>query len=194
MRVQITSYDTLIVVDMQKDFMPGGALAVKEADTIIGRVNAYIKLFTKTSQPIFFTRDWHPHNHISFQDQGGAWPPHCVQGTQGAAFADGLYIPQDNRFIISKGTSQDFDAYSGFQGTLLLDLLQERGIKRVFICGVATDFCVKHTALGALHYGFTTFVLEDATKAVFDQEAALKELLKSGAIATDFNSISKYKL
>ncbi len=182
MKIAITKKDALIVVDMQRDFMPGGVLPVEEADKIIPQINEYIKLFEKASQPLFFTRDWHPKDHLSFEKNGGRWPQHCVANSEGAAFAKGLYIPSDNRFIISKGTSSDFDAYSGFQGTILHDLLQERGIKRVFICGVATDFCVKHTALGAMHLGYETTLLEDAIKGVFKEEEAKEELLDQGAI------------
>lgn len=186
MRLRITDKDALIVVDMQKDFMPGGALPVPEGDKIIPRLNEYIKLFEKKGLPVFFTRDWHPENHISFKGHGGVWPPHCVQGTKGAEFHDELYIPADNKFIISKGTSPDFDAYSGFQGTILENLLRERGIRRVFIGGVATDYCVKNTALGALNLGFEVVVLEDAIKGVNvnpgDVERAIDEMMSKGAV------------
>ena len=182
MRVTINDFDALIVVDMQKDFMPTGALPVNDADTIIPIINRYIQLFTQEGNPIFFTRDWHPSNHISFKENGGIWPRHCVQNSEGAAFAEGLQLPKDNLYIISKGTSSDFDAYSGFQGTILHQLLQERGIKRLFLCGVATDYCVKNTTLGALHLGYTAFVLQDAIKEVFDSQKSLRLLMDKGAI------------
>ncbi len=186
MKVKLTERDALIVVDMQKDFMPGGALPVPEGDKIIPVLNEYIKLFESKGLPVFFTRDWHPENHISFKGHGGVWPPHCVQNTEGAKFHEELYIPADNKFIISKGTSPDFDAYSGFQGTVLEDLLRERGIKRVFVGGVATDYCVKNTVIGALNLGFSAFVLGDAVKGVDvrpgDSERALEEMLLRGAV------------
>lgn len=116
MKVKLSLKDALIVVDMQRDFMPGGALPVPEGDKIIPRLNQYTRLFSSLGLPVFFTRDWHPPDHISFKEQGGVWPPHCVQNTEGALFHKDLFIPQDNRFIISKGTSKDFDAYSGFSG------------------------------------------------------------------------------
>jgi len=185
MRLKTTNRDALVVVDMQNDFMPGGALPVPEGDKIIPRLNEYIKLFESKGLPVFFTRDWHPENHISFKGHGGIWPPHCVQNTEGAEFHRDLYIPKDNKFIISKGTSQDFDAYSGFQGTILESLLRERGIRRIFVGGVATDYCVKNTAIGGLNLGFEVFVLEDAIKGVDvnpgDVERAVEEMLDRGA-------------
>ena len=185
MRLKTTNRDALVVVDMQNDFMPGGALPVPKGDKIIPRLNEYIKLFESKGLPVFFTRDWHPENHISFKGHGGIWPPHCVQNTEGAEFHRDLYIPKDNKFIISKGTSQDFDAYSGFQGTILESLLRERGIRRIFVGGVATDYCVKNTAIGGLNLGFEVFVLEDAIKGVDvnpgDVERAVEEMLDRGA-------------
>ncbi|NPB06713.1 MAG: nicotinamidase [Aquificae bacterium] len=186
MKVKVRDGDALIVVDMQRDFMPGGALPVPGADEIVPRVNEYIKLFEREGLPVFFTRDWHPPNHISFKGHGGVWPPHCVQNTEGAAFHPELYLPADNKFIISKGTSPDFDAYSGFQGTVLDELLKERGVRRIFVCGVATDYCVKNTAEGGLNLGYETFVLTDAIKGVDvnpgDSERALERLLEKGAV------------
>ena len=186
MKLKLTSLDALIIVDMQKDFMPNGVLPVPEGDKIVPILNKYIKLFNKNGNPVYFTRDWHPKEHISFKGYGGIWPPHCIANTEGAKFVEGLYIPDDNKFIISKGTSKDFDAYSGFQGTILNELLIERGIKRVFIGGVATDYCVKNTVIGALNLGYQTFVLEDGIKGVDvnkgDVEKAKDEMLNKGAI------------
>lgn len=191
MKVKLTQRDALIVVDMQRDFMPGGALPVPDGDSIVPRLNEYIKLFSDKGLPVFFTRDWHPQNHISFKEQGGVWPPHCVQGTEGAKFHQDLFIPSDNRFIISKGTSPDFDAYSGFQGTILDSLLKERGIKRVFVGGVATDYCVKNTVLGAINLGYQAFLLLDAIKGVDvkpgDSQGAVEEMLLNGAVGMDFS-------
>jgi len=193
MKVKINRSDALIVVDMQNDFMPGGALPVPDGDSIIPVLNSYIKLFEEKEQPVFFTRDWHPKNHISFKENGGIWPPHCIQNTEGAKFHPELYMPQDNRFIISKGTSPDFDAYSGFQGTILKELLEERGIKRVFIGGVATDYCVKNTAYGGINLGFQVFILEDGVKGVDvkrgDSERALEFLLEKGAVLTTLEEL-----
>ncbi len=194
MRIKTGEQDALVVVDMQKDFMPGGALPVPEGDTIIPTINRYIEIFEGRATPVFFTRDWHPQNHISFKGHGGIWPPHCVQNTEGAQFHPDLKIPSDNKFVISKGTSPDFDAYSGFQGTALESLLRERGVRRVFVCGVATDYCVKNTALGALNLGFGTFLLLDAVKGVDlqpgDSQKAIDHLLSKGAVGITVDDLS----
>ncbi len=193
MKLEITKRDALVVVDMQKDFMPGGTLPVPGADAIVPTINQTIERFEKLSLPVFFTRDWHPKTHISFKENGGVWPAHCVQHTKGAQFCDGLHIPADNKFIISKGVSEDFDAYSGFQGTLLENLLHERGVTRLFICGIATDYCVKHTLLGAENLGFRTLLIEDAVKGVDlhlgDSDAAMHEMMQKGAILGTFEEI-----
>ncbi|WP_457600982.1 nicotinamidase [Hydrogenivirga sp.] len=194
MRVRITERDALIVVDMQNDFMPGGALPVPEGDRIVPKLNEYIELFEERALPVFFTRDWHPENHISFKGHGGIWPPHCVQNTEGAMFHKDLKMPLDNKFIISKGTSPDFDAYSGFQGTLLDSLLKERGIRRVFVGGVATDYCVKNTVLGALNLGYEAFLLLDGIKGVDvkpgDSERAVEEMLRRGAVGLEVSDLT----
>lgn len=193
MKIRLTDKDALIVVDMQRDFMPGGALPVPEGDKIVPRLNQYIRLFFERGLPVFFTRDWHPPDHISFKDQGGVWPPHCVQDTEGAKFHPDLYIPPDNRFIISKGTSRDFDAYSGFQGTMLDQLLRERGIRRVFVGGVATDYCVKNTVLGAINLGYEAFLLLDGIKGVDvkqgDSERAIEDMLGAGAVGVKYEEV-----
>ena len=194
MRLRVTRRDALIVVDMQNDFMPGGALPVPEGDSIVPRLNEYIKLFEGRALPVFFTRDWHPENHISFKGHGGIWPPHCVQNTEGAMFHKDLKMPLDNKFIISKGTSPDFDAYSGFQGTVLDSLLRERGVKRVFVGGVATDYCVKNTVLGALNLGYSAILLLDGIKGVDvkpgDSERAIELMLDRGAVGIEITDIA----
>ncbi len=193
MKLKINDFDALIVVDMQNDFMPDGVLPVPDADKIVPVLNNYIKLFEKKGNPVFFTRDWHPEDHISFKGFGGIWPPHCIQETEGAMFHPDLYLPPDNKFIISKGTSKDFDAYSGFQGTILNELLKERGIRRIFVGGVATDYCVKNTVVGGLNLGYETFVLEDAIKGVNvnpgDVERAISYMMEKGAVFINKNDI-----
>lgn len=194
MKVKIGYRDALIVVDMQNDFMPWGALPVQEGDRIVPRLNEYIELFERKSLPVFFTRDWHPENHISFKGHGGVWPPHCVQNTEGAMFHKDLKMPLDNKFVISKGTSPDFDAYSGFQGTPLGSLLRERGIRRVFIGGVATDYCVKNTVLGAINLGYEAFLLLDGIKGVDvnpgDSERAIQLMLDMGAVGVEIKELT----
>ncbi len=171
--------EALIVVDMQRDFMPGGALPVPEGDRIIPRCNEYIRAFMGRGALIVATRDWHPENHISFREQGGPWPRHCVRGTEGAEFV--VELPADV-VIISKATEPDREAYSGFEGTKLAEILKKRGVKRVYICGVATEYCVKATALDAVKHGFETYLLRDAVKGINeeDEERALRELESAG--------------
>ncbi len=193
MKLKLTKFDALIVVDVQRDFMPGGALPVPDGDKVVKPLNAYIQLFSERGLPIFFTRDWHPKDHISFKGHGGIWPPHCVQDTEGAQFHPDLIIPSDNKFIISKGTSRDFDAYSGFQGTVLDSLLKERGIKRIFVGGVATDYCVKNTVIGGLNLGYFVFLLVDAIRGVDvnpgDSERAIEEMLDAGALCLTYQDL-----
>jgi nicotinamidase/pyrazinamidase len=176
--------DALLVVDVQRDFLPGGALAVPGADAILPRINRYAAEFERHGLPVFATRDWHPPDHCSFRDRKGPWPPHCVAGTPGAEWPAALMLPSETR-VVSKATSRDADAYSGFQGTDLAAQLRALGCQRVLICGLATDYCVKATALDALAAGFTVFVLEDAVRAVEvnpgDGARALAELAGRGA-------------
>ncbi len=185
MKISVGKTDALVVVDMQKDFMPGGSLPVPGGDEIVPRLNEYMDLFVNVGAPVFFTRDWHPEGHVSFKGFGGVWPEHCIKGTSGAEFVDGLKLPGDNKFIISKGTSIEFDAYSGFQGTVLEVLLRERGVWRIFVGGVATDFCVKHTVVGGLNLGFQVFLLLDAIKGVINPDRAINEMIELGATGVE---------
>ena len=171
--------EALIVVDMQRDFMPGGALPVPDGDKIIPRVNEYIRKFRERGALIVATRDWHPENHVSFREQGGPWPRHCVQNTPGAEFV--VELPAD-AVIISKATEPDKEAYSGFEGTNLAEILRENGVKRVYVCGVATEYCVKATALDAVRNGFETYLLRDAVRGITKEGEleALKEMEKAG--------------
>ncbi len=190
MKVKIGPKDALILVDIQKDFLPGGALPVPEGDKVIEPANRYVELFQKAGAPIFATRDWHPENHISFKENGGLWPKHCVQNTEGAKFAEGLKLPPET-FIINKGDRPEFDAYSGFQGTVLEDLLRERGVRRIFVGGLATDYCVLNTVLGGLNLGFQVFWLSDASKGISPEtEAKARErMLSEGAVETRFEDL-----
>ncbi len=183
MRVGVIKDSALIVVDVQRDFMPGGSLPVPKGDEIIDQLNTIISEFQKRGLPIFFTRDWHPPNHISFRDRGGPWPPHCVQGTEGAEFHPDLRVPKD-AVIINKATDPDKEAYSGFDGTNLADELRERGVRRLFVGGVATDYCVRATVLDGLKLGFEVIVLEDLIRGVDlnTSREALKEMVLKGAI------------
>ncbi|NJE05874.1 nicotinamidase [Thermococcus sp. M36] len=171
--------EALIVVDMQRDFMPGGALPVPDGDRIITRCNHYIEEFRRRGALIVATRDWHPPNHISFNERGGPWPAHCVQGTKGAEFV--VELPAD-AVIISKAAEPDKEAYSGFEGTDLAEILKKNGVKRVYVCGVATEYCVRATSLDAVKHGFETYLLRDAVKGIKpeDEEMALREMERAG--------------
>jgi len=174
----------LIVVDMQVDFLPGGALEVPNSDTIIPIVNEYVKLFESKNLPIFYSRDWHPEDHCSFKENGGTWPKHCVQNTKGAEFHPDLYI-SNKAFIISKAFEKDKESYSAFQNTDLDEKLKQFKVENVFVCGVATDYCVLHTVLDSLKNGYKTFLLVDAIKGVDlnvnDSEEAIKKMVNAGA-------------
>jgi len=193
-QVTLTDKDALIVVDVQTDFCPDGALAVPHGDEIVPALNRYLKLFDSGKLPVFATRDWHPEKHISFKEYGGIWPPHCIRNTDGAKFHPGLNLPI-SASIISKATNRKSDAYSGFQKTKLKDMLKRIGIKRVFIGGLATDYCVKNTVLDALRSGFVTFLLADAIKGVDinpgDSERAIDEMLSAGAVGIAINEIGQ---
>jgi nicotinamidase/pyrazinamidase len=169
MRIDPTR-DALVVVDLQNDFCPGGALHVRDGDAIVPVVNRYLVRFAQAGAPLFLTRDWHPPVTRHFQAYGGVWPTHCVQGTPGAAFHPGL-APPDGAVIVSKGMDPEQDAYSAFQaedpsGRRLPTILKERGIRRLYVGGLATDYCVRATVLDALRDGFEVVVLTDAIGAV----------------------------
>jgi nicotinamidase/pyrazinamidase len=181
--VTIDKQTVLVVVDIQNDFCPGGALAVKEGDKVVQVLNKYIEKFRQAGAPILFTRDWHPSDHSSFKAQGGPWPPHCVQNSEGARFHPALHIPPESE-VVSKADKKD-EAYSFFQGTDLAKRFKERGIKRLLVGGLATDYCVKETVLDGLKYGFEVFHLDDASRGVnvnpHDSEDALREMVARGA-------------
>ncbi|MEM4143870.1 MAG: bifunctional nicotinamidase/pyrazinamidase [Candidatus Bathyarchaeia archaeon] len=180
----VKSTDALIIVDVQNDFCSGGALPVPDGDQVVPVLNDYIKIFKKTNAHIVATRDWHPPNHISFRAQGGPWPPHCVQDTEGAKFHPNLKLPPET-VIISKATDPLKEAYSGFDGTELVDVLKKAGVARVFVGGLATDYCVKNTVLDARKLGFAAVLLLDAVRGINvkpgDVKAAIVEMLQSGA-------------
>jgi nicotinamidase/pyrazinamidase len=176
--------DALLIVDLQRDFLPGGPLAVCGGDAVVAPVNACIERFAARGLPVYASRDWHPERHCSFRDNGGPWPPHCVAGSPGAAFAEGLTLP-DSVQIVSKGTALDLDAYSAFGGTELHAQLRARDVRRLFVAGLATDYCVLASVLDALALGYRVVVLSDAVAAVNvkprDGEDALQRMRVAGA-------------
>ena len=192
-RIPLRAGDALILIDVQLDFLPGGSLAVPHGDEVVPVLNRYIAVFRGLTFPVVATRDWHPPDHCSFRAQGGPWPPHCVAGSDGARFAPLLDLPCEGR-IVSKATMAGRDAYSGFEGTGLDELLRHAGVRRVFVGGLATDYCVLNTVRDALRLGYETFLLEDAVRAVDvapgDGERAIAEMRRLGAIPVDFGRLS----
>jgi nicotinamidase/pyrazinamidase len=181
---RIESSDALIVVDPQNDFLPGGTLAVADGNRIFEPINRIMPLFSY----VVATRDWHPRNHAYFQANGGPWPWHCLARTNGAQFSPRLAGEQIDD-VISKGTDPKTDGYSGFAATDLAEKLRDRGITRVFVGGLATDYCVRATALDALDAGFRVVVLTDAIAAIDakpgDEQRALEEMRARGAELAD---------
>ena len=174
--------EALVIVDYQNDFNPGGALAVTGGDEIAGRINALAA--DERFALVVATRDWHPPDHSSFTEQGGTWPVHCVAGSPGAELHPALDTASVD-VIVDKGQDPGTEGYSGFQDTNLEALLRERGIDRVTVVGLATDYCVKNTALDALRDGFHVTVDTNAVRGVDvqpgDSERALDELREAGA-------------
>lgn len=186
-RCRLQKGDALVVVDVQNDFLPGGSLAVPDGDQVIPVLNRYVGLFRQAGLPLIATRDWHPADHCSFTAQGGPWPPHCVRGTSGAEIASELQLP-DDAAVVSKATNSDADAYSGFDGTDLSADLRSRNVDRIFVGGLATDYCVLATVTDALEAGFDVVVLSDAVRAVDiepgDGERAMQTMRNLGATMT----------
>lgn len=188
-------HSALILVDIQNDFCPGGALAVPEGDEVVEVVNGLILMFPV----VVATQDWHPSNHISFKEQGGIWPPHCIQNTSGAELHPALNQKAIDLYF-HKAFNPNQDSYSGFDGIdansrSLEDALKTEHIHTVYITGLATDYCVKETALDALKKGFEVFLVTDAIRAVDvnagDGEKALQELQQSGIRLINSNEIIK---
>lgn len=157
--------DALILVDMQRDFMPGGSLTVNGADRVLTPINRCIALFTQLGLPIYASRDWHPLQHCSFQAQGGPWPSHCVAGSEGAEFALGLHLP-GHAVIISKATRPMHDACSAFDGSGLAGILRSARVNRLFVAGVATNHGLEQTVTDGLAQALVVVLLHDATAEI----------------------------
>lgn len=176
--------DALVVIDVQRDFLSGGALAVPHAEEIVPGLNRYIQLFALKGLPIFATRDWHPANHCSFREQGGPWPMHCVMGSAGAEFSPELQLPPHVE-IISKASDPSREAYSDFADTNFEVRLRELQIRRLFVGGLATEYCVLATVRDALAKGFGVMLLIDAIRPINvqtdDGRRAEQEMIRLGA-------------
>ncbi len=182
---ELSSSDGLLIVDVQNDFCPGGALPVAEGERVVPVLNCWIDAARRGHAMIVASRDWHPRNHISFHERGGPWPVHCVQDTPGAAFRSDLHLPAD-AVIRSKGTATDKDNYSPFEATDLADILRRGCVRRLWVGGLAQDYCVRATVLDALAAGFEVHVILDATRAVNvqpgDGQRALDVMRAHGAV------------
>jgi nicotinamidase/pyrazinamidase len=178
------SKKALIIVDVQNDFCPGGSLAVARGNEVVAPLNRLAGEFLDRNEPVFKTRDWHPEKTKHFAAYGGTWPVHCVQGTRGAEFHP-MLLDDPRETIISKGIDERADGYSGFDGTNLARLLREEGVEEVWVGGLATDYCVKHTVLDALRLGFRVKALADAMRPVNldpeDGAQAIQEMRAAGA-------------
>jgi len=161
----LTPHDALIITDIQNDFLPGGALGISGAQEILPVLLAYIERFHTHRLSIFLTRDWHPPTHCSFRNQGGPWPTHCVAGTSGSLPPSNFDVPA-SAVIIYKAIDPDREAYSAFQHTDLNRHLYALGTRRLFIGGLATDYCVLNTVKDALALGYTVYLLVDGIKSV----------------------------
>jgi nicotinamidase/pyrazinamidase len=175
-------HDALLLVDVQIDFCPGGALPIDRGDDVVPVLNRWVEAAVDSGVPVYASRDWHPRSHVSFRESGGEWPVHCVQDTAGAQFHAGLTLP-DTASVVTKGTRFDRDQYSAFDETGLASELRRRGVRRVWIGGLAQDVCVRATVLDALGEGFETIVIADATRPVTAEggESALEDMRQAGA-------------
>jgi len=177
--------DALLIVDVQNDFLPGGSLAVERGDEVIEPVNRLIGMFRDHGLPVYASRAWHPAGHVSFKEQGGPWPPHCIAHTSGAAFPDALALPP-GAVVISRSGTREADACSAFEGTSLAGQLRLRGIKRLAVGGLATDYSVLDTVRDALELGFEVLLVQDAIRAMNvrpgDHERAFTAMLERGAV------------
>ncbi|OUM98238.1 MAG: nicotinamidase [Firmicutes bacterium ZCTH02-B6] len=183
----------LIVVDVQNDFCPGGALAVTDGDAVVPVLNDWIRRFAAAGRPVVYTQDWHPEDHCSFKEQGGIWPVHCVQGSPGADFHKDLVV---QGAVFRKAFARDKEGYSGFDGRLsgegdltaqpdLASWLRARGVRKVYVGGLATDYCVRATVLDAVRHGFQAVLIRSGSRAVNvspgDEEKAVADMQAAGA-------------
>ena len=180
--------DALVIVDVQIDFCPGGALPIEDGDRVVPILNRWITAAIDKGIPIYASRDWHPVGHPSFSEGGGLWPPHCIQDSEGASFHPGLNLP-DDVVKVTKGIRFDKDQNSAFDETGLAEELRKRGIERLLVGGLAEDVCVLATVLDGRREGFEVVLISDATRPVTELggKKARKEMEDAGArfVSTD---------
>lgn len=185
--------DALVIVDVQQDFLPGGALAVPRGDEIIEPVNRYVGLFLREHLPIFATRDWHPPNHCSFREQGGPWPVHCVRETAGAAFSPLMHLPP-NVEIVSKAVDANLESYSDFGVPAFDARLKQLHVRRLWVCGLATEYCVLWTVRDAIARDYQVILLTDAIRPINvdpdDGRRAEDGMVRSGAVPVTWTDVT----
>jgi nicotinamidase/pyrazinamidase len=183
--ISLTPQDALLIVDIQNDFLPGGALGISGSDAILPIVDNYVRRFHTRRLPIFLTRDWHPPNHCSFRSQGGPWPVHCVAGSVGA-LPPPSFSPPLSAVIIYKAIDRDQEAYSAFHNTALDRHLRALSVRRLFIGGLATDYCVLNSVKDARALGYDVCLLMDGIKAANlqpdDGRRAEEQMIRLGAV------------
>ncbi len=174
--------DALIIVDVQKDFCPGGALPIPDGETVVPVLNKWIDAAVARNVPIYASRDWHPVGHMSFKERGGLWPPHCIQDSDGARFHPDLNLPEGS-IKITNGVRFDKDQYSAFDDTGLAEELRREGIHRLWVGGLAEDVCVLATILDGCREGFEVTLITDATRPITPEggESARKKMQDAGA-------------
>lgn len=187
----------LLIIDVQNDFCPGGNLPVIEGDRVVPVLNRYIELFREWKLPVFASRDWHPAITSHFRDFGGIWPAHCVQGSEGARFHRDLALPEET-IVISKGLDPNRDDYSAFQaatesGMTFPAQLEAMAINKLYVGGLATDYCVKESVLDGVRHGLEMILLEDAVRGVDlnpgDSAKAIEEMVRAGAVLMNFSKM-----
>jgi nicotinamidase/pyrazinamidase len=185
--------DALLVADVQNDFLPGGALGVRGGDQIVPVLLEYIARFDARGLPVFLSRDWHPPHHCSFREQGGPWPVHCVAGSPGSLPPPAFQAPP-SAAIIHKATAQNKEAYSAFQDTRLDEQLRAARVRRLFIGGLATDYCVLNTVRDARGLGYEVCLLMDGIRAVNvqpdDGRKAEEEMVRLGAVPVRLENLA----
>jgi nicotinamidase/pyrazinamidase len=174
--------DALIIVDVQIDFCPGGALPIEQGDAVVPVLNRWIAAAVDLNIPVVASRDWHPRQHLSFAEFGGEWPVHCVQDSPGARFHPELKLPEST-IVVTKGVRFDRDQYSAFDATGLATELRKQNVRRVWVGGLAQDVCVRATVLDARRESFEAIVIADATRPVTRAggERASEEMRQAGA-------------
>ena len=187
--------DALLIVDVQYDFMPGGALGVPEGDAIVPAIARLKRRFER----VVFTQDWHPVDHCSFKQRGGIWPPHCVQNSPGARIDSRLVGRED--MVVRKGIDPNIDSYSAFwdnqrlHKTELDEMLIGMGVTRAYVCGLTTDYCVKFSVVDALDAGYEAYLIEDACRGVNlvagDDRRAVEEMVSRGARVVGEESLTR---